>query len=91
VLDRLDVDLAALRRRRARRRAEIAAASTTVRMLALLPLLGIGLGYTLGADPLDTLLHSAVGSASALLALGLQVAGLLWAERLASAHPRGNP
>ncbi|MDQ1675640.1 MAG: tight adherence protein [Actinomycetota bacterium] len=91
VLDRLDTELGSLRRRRARMRAETAAASATSRMLALLPLLGLGLGYALGADPLHTLLHSAVGSVSALLALGLQVAGLLWAEHLTSASERVTP
>jgi tight adherence protein B len=91
VLDRLDAELAALRRRRARMRAETAAAAATVRMLAVLPLLGMGLGYALGADPLDTLLHSAVGNASALVALALQVSGLLWAERLAAPPERHPP
>ncbi|HEY0359593.1 MAG TPA: secretion protein F, partial [Mycobacteriales bacterium] len=91
VLDRLDADLAALRRRRTRARAETAAASATVRMLALLPLLGLGLGYALGADPLEVLLHSAGGAGSALVALALQATGLLWAERLASPPERRPP
>jgi tight adherence protein B len=88
VLDRLEADLTSLRHRRDLVDAQTTAATTTVRMLAVLPVLGLGLGYTLGGDPLGFLLHTAAGSVCALLALALQVAGLLWGEHIAAAPIR---
>jgi tight adherence protein B len=88
VLDRLDADLTSLRRRRDLVDAQTTAATTTVRMLAVLPVLGLGLGYTLGGDPLGFLLHTAAGAVCALLALALQAAGLLWGEHIAAAPIR---
>ncbi|MER6596151.1 hypothetical protein ABT214_30735, partial [Micromonospora purpureochromogenes] len=61
---------------------QAAGARATALLLAALPLGGIGLGYSIGADPVAVLLHTPVGAVSALTAMGLQIGGLLWAERL---------
>jgi tight adherence protein B len=82
VLDRLDAELGAAGRLRDRTEAHTAAASATVRLLAGLPVLGIGIGYALGGDPMTILLHTAPGMVCALVALTLQVTGLAWAERI---------
>jgi tight adherence protein B len=92
VLDRLDAELGAARRLRERSEAHTAAATATVRLLATLPLLGIGIGYALGGDPVTVLFHSAAGMVCAVVALLLQVTGLLWADRLTVGRPaRGSP
>lgn len=65
--------------------AELAAPRSTARLLAVLPVAGVVLGTTAGADPLGVLLGTAVGRGCLLLGLGLAVAGLLWVERIAHA------
>ncbi|GAA1586761.1 type II secretion system F family protein [Actinoplanes couchii] len=62
--------------------AQAAGSQTTAVMLAVLPVAGIGMGYAIGGDPLDVLLHTPWGSGCAVGALILQVAGLKWAQRL---------
>ncbi|MFF0485776.1 type II secretion system F family protein [Streptomyces sp. NPDC004435] len=81
-LDRLE---AALRERHERReglRAELAGAWATVAVLAALPVAGIGLGATMGADPLRVLLHTPAGWICLLVGCGLEAVGLWWAARI---------
>jgi tight adherence protein B len=40
------------------------------------------LGFALGVDPLDVVLHTVPGGVCAALAMALQVAGTAWTERL---------
>ncbi|HEV7826156.1 MAG TPA: hypothetical protein VGP02_14730 [Mycobacteriales bacterium] len=87
VLDRLDAELGAAGRLRDRTEAHTAAASATVRLLAVLPVLGIGIGYALGGDPMRILFHTATGTVCAVVALALQVTGVLWAERITDGRP----
>ncbi|MGC5017138.1 hypothetical protein [Micromonospora sp. DT47] len=82
LLERIEADARALDRGLAAAAAQAAGARATALLLAALPLGGIGLGYGIGADPVRVLLHTPVGAASAVTAMGLQIAGLLWAERL---------
>jgi tight adherence protein B len=82
VLDRLEADLAATRRRRARMAAEAAGASMTARLLAGLPLVGVAMGYALSADPLRMLLHTPTGAVCCIAAVALQTAGLRWSRRI---------
>jgi tight adherence protein B len=91
VLDRLDADLGAARRRRDSADAHTAATVATVRLLSVLPLLGLGVGYALGSDPVHVLFHTGVGMACACVALALQVTGLLWAERIAGVDRTAGP
>ncbi len=62
--------------------AGMAGARTTAVVLAALPVLGIGLGELIGADPLGFLL--ARGAGGWLLAAGVTLAccGLLWSDRI---------
>ena len=64
--------------------AGMAGARTTAAVLAGLPLLGIGLGELIGAEPLGFLLSGAVGGW--LLAAGVTLAccGLVWSDRITS-------
>lgn len=63
---------------------ELAAPRMTGRLLAGLPLVGIGLGYTLGGDPIGFLTGSPVGQVGLVAGVGLTCAGVLWTERLAN-------
>ncbi|MFH8513648.1 type II secretion system F family protein [Streptomyces gelaticus] len=81
-LDRLEGALRAERRRREELRAQLAGAWSTVAVLALLPVLGLGLGAALGADPLRVLLHTPAGLACLATGGLLEAAGLYWAGRI---------
>ncbi|MER5279514.1 type II secretion system F family protein [Streptomyces sp. NPDC002809] len=81
-LDRLEGALRAERRRREELRAQLAGAWSTVTVLALLPVLGLGLGAALGADPLGVLLHSPAGLVCLVMGAALEAAGLVWATRI---------
>ncbi|WP_326670804.1 type II secretion system F family protein [Streptomyces sp. NBC_01257] len=81
-LDRLEGALRAERCRREELRAQLAGAWSTVVVLALLPVLGIGLGSALGADPLRVLLHSTAGLVCLVMGGLLEAAGIVWAARI---------
>ncbi|BDZ41501.1 hypothetical protein GCM10025865_08000 [Paraoerskovia sediminicola] len=82
VLEAVARSLAAGDEARGDRDAALAGPLTTVRLLVCLPVVGIGLGALLGADPVGVLLDGGVGS----LALGggvlCTVTGAGWARRL---------
>ncbi|MFG1867504.1 type II secretion system F family protein [Micromonospora arborensis] len=82
LVERIEADARATDRGLAAAAAQAAGARATAWLLAALPIGGIGLGYGIGVDPVAVLLHSTVGGACAVLAVALQVVGLLWAERL---------
>ncbi|RPK62967.1 Bacterial type II secretion system protein F domain protein [Streptomyces sp. ADI96-02] len=84
-LDRLDTALRAERRRRDELRAQLAGAWSTVVVLALLPVAGLGLGAALGADPLRVLLHTPGGLVCLTVGGMLEAAGLYWACRIVRA------
>ncbi|HZC27057.1 MAG TPA: type II secretion system F family protein [Actinopolymorphaceae bacterium] len=63
--------------------AQLAGPRASARMLAGLPLLGVGLGMGVGTDPIGFLLHSPSGWACLGSASTLAAAGLAWVERLA--------
>ncbi len=83
LLDRLQRDLRAVERVRLAATAHAAGIRATAVLLALLPLVGIGLGYGMGGDPLRVLLHTPLGAACAITATLLHLAGFGWAGRLA--------
>lgn len=84
-LDRIAAALRAERDQRQDLRAQLAGPRTTAVMLALLPLVGVGLGAGLGADPLRVLLHTPAGLCC-LAGGGLLVwAGLTWTAAIARA------
>ncbi|MEW2068177.1 type II secretion system F family protein [Streptomyces sp. NPDC007346] len=81
-LVRLETALRADRRRREELRAQLAGAWSTVVVLALLPVAGLGLGAALGADPLRVLLHTPGGLFCLAVGGFLEAAGLFWACRI---------
>lgn len=85
LLDRLEADARGLRRVRAVGAAEAAGARATAWLLAGLPAAGIALGYGMGTDPGQVLLHTPLGALCAGLAAAFQVTGLAWSGRLAKA------
>ncbi|WP_406495361.1 type II secretion system F family protein [Streptomyces sp. NBC_00846] len=84
-LDRLEGALRSERCRREELRAQLAGAWSTVAVLALLPVLGLGLGAALGADPLEVLLHTPAGLVCLVAGGLLEAAGLCWAGRIVRA------
>jgi tight adherence protein B len=57
-------------------------ARTTAAVLAGLPLLGIGLGQLIGAEPLSFLLSGGVGGWLLVIGVGLACGGLMWSDRI---------
>ena len=73
----------------ARVRAELAGPRATAAVLTGLPLLGIGLGQLVGADPLAVLRSGLLGQALLVGGVGLGAAGVAWSDRiLRGAVPR---
>lgn len=66
----------------------LAAPRATGRLLAALPVLGIGLGYLVGADPVHTLLATGAGRLSLTVGVACALAGLIWTSRLVRAAIR---
>lgn len=77
-------DLHGRQERAATVRVELAASRLAGRLLAALPVAGVGLGYAFGGDPLAFLTGNAVGLACLLAATCLACAGLLWTDSLAT-------
>lgn len=69
--------------------AELAAPRSTGKVMAVLPLVGVALGYLLGGRPLAWLVGGPVGWACLLLGLLLAAGGVLWIERLARSAAAG--
>lgn len=63
--------------------AQLAGARASARLLAVLPVLGILLGSSMGADPLQVLLQTPHGLACLAAGTALASIGLWWTERLA--------
>lgn len=66
----------------ARAQAGMAGARTTAAVLAGLPLLGIGLGQAIGAEPLAFLLGDGAGGWLLLIGAVLSCVGLLWSDSI---------
>jgi tight adherence protein B len=82
VLDRLDLHLRAMDRARRTAEAQAAGARASAALLSVLPAAGIGLGYLVGVDPAQVLLHTPLGAGCLCCAVVLQIAGLRWSHRL---------
>lgn len=70
---------------------EVAGARATGRLLAVLPVLGVALGYLGGGDPIDVLFGSRLGLLLCLIGVVLSVIGVFWMERLADRAQLGGP
>ncbi|MDT5016391.1 MAG: tight adherence protein [Mycobacterium sp.] len=75
-------DLVERARFSARVDAGMAGARATAAVLACLPLVGIGLGQLIGADPLQFLLSGGVGGWLLVIGVALACAGLSWSDRI---------
>ncbi|MGV0790457.1 type II secretion system F family protein [Mycolicibacterium sp. XJ1819] len=75
-------DIAERERFSARVDAGMAGARTTAAVLAGLPVVGIGLGQAIGADPVGFLLAGGVGGVLLVVGVLLACAGLLWSDRI---------
>jgi tight adherence protein B len=62
---------------------ELAGPRATGKVMAVLPLLGVGMGYLLGGDPLRWLSDDLPGWACLIAGVTLACAGVLWIESLA--------
>lgn len=63
-------------------RGELASAQATGRLMSVLPLVGIGLGYTIGGRPLDFLIGTPAGLVCTLAATLLACLGIVWTQAL---------
>lgn len=63
--------------------AELSAPRATGRLLAVLPLAGLALGYSFGGDPLAFLTGSLPGQLSLVAGVALGCVGVFWTERIA--------
>jgi tight adherence protein B len=68
---------------RAHLEAELAGPRATAVTLGFLPVIGIGLGYTLGAEPLTWFVSGLLGLGTLLVGLALTLSGLWWTSRIA--------
>lgn len=82
VLERVGAALAEDQAVEVQRRAALAGPRATVQLLTWLPIVGVALGWSLGADPLAVLLDGRFGSALLLGAGLLTTAGWRWSARL---------
>jgi tight adherence protein B len=82
VLDRIEQDL----RTRQDQRREVASAlsgsRSTSTLLAVLPLLGVGLGAGLGAHPITVLLAQPRGQVALVAGVVLEALGVSWTSRI---------
>ncbi|GAA4907575.1 type II secretion system F family protein [Streptomyces coeruleoprunus] len=88
-LQRLEAALRARRDQRERLRAQLSGAWATVVLLALLPVVGLAMGWAMGAEPLRVLLHTPAGLACLTVGGALEALGLWWAARIVRAAEEG--
>lgn len=77
-------DIAERERLRERLAAGLAGARATAAILAGLPMLGVLLGHSIGADPLGFLFSDGPGGWLFVVGVGFVCCGLLWSDRIAS-------
>lgn len=63
-------------------RASLAGPKATARMLAFLPILGVGLGYLLGANPITWFLSDPLGPPMLIVGALFTAAGVVWTRRI---------
>lgn len=82
-ISQLYIALRAQQEVRAHLEAELAGPRATAVTLGFLPVIGIGLGYTLGAEPLTWFFSGLLGLGTLLVGLALTLSGLWWTSRIA--------
>lgn len=91
LLDRVEERHRYAARQAARAEAESAGARVTTVLLLVLPLGGIGLGQLIGVPAGRILLHTPIGATCVVVALVLQLFGLLWVARITALRPERGP
>jgi tight adherence protein B len=84
-VDRLEEALRADQLAREEVDSELEGARSTALLLAALPVLALGLGSSLGGDPLHVLLRTPVGWVCLCVGVALELAGLWWTGRIVRA------
>jgi tight adherence protein B len=79
----LSVALRAQQEVRAHLEAELAGPRATAVTLGFLPVIGMGLGYLLGAEPLTWFISGFFGFGTLLIGVALTLLGLWWTSRIA--------
>ncbi len=69
-------------------RIALAEPTATARLIGWLPLVGMGLAFALGFDPIGALLRNPIGGICGVLGIALLLAGRRWTARLAAAAAR---
>ncbi|MBV9023800.1 MAG: type II secretion system F family protein [Streptomycetaceae bacterium] len=87
-LDRVAAALRAEREQLDELRAMLAGPRSTAVLLALLPVFGLVLGWTMGAQPLRILLHTPGGLICLTAGVGLEWLGMQWTSAIARAAER---
>jgi tight adherence protein B len=82
VLDQVERDLRTRDQQRREVGAQLAGARSTGAMLAVLPVLGLGMGAAMGADPLSVLLGTTPGQLALVAGVALDAVGVLWTMRI---------
>jgi tight adherence protein B len=82
VLDRVEHDLRVRQDQRREVTAALAGARSTGTLLAVLPVLGVGLGAGMGARPMTVLLGQPRGQVALLAGIVLEALGVLWTSRI---------
>lgn len=88
VLSRVDADLDARRMQMRDVSAALAGPRSSAALLAALPVVGLALGTAMGAQPLAMLFGSSPGQLLLCAGVALDVAGVLWTQRLTTAAER---
>ncbi len=79
----LYLSLRAQQETRAHLEAELAGPRATAVTLGFLPVIGIGLGYMLGAQPLTWFFSSLLGVGTLIFGVGVTLLGLWWTSKIA--------
>ena len=89
VLERVEHDLRAREHQRREVAAQLAGARSTGALLAVLPVVGMGMGAAVGAEPVSVLLGRPMGQVALVIGVGLEAAGVLWTARIVAGAERG--
>ena len=82
VLERVADGIGDAQEAQAQRRLAFVGPVASARLLAALPLGGVGLGYALGTDPIAVLTDGGVGTIVGLVGIIVNCVGALWMRRL---------
>lgn len=88
-VERLSLSLRAQQELQSTLRNELAAPRATSRMLAFLPIVGVAMGYLLGADPIAWFFGSSAGIFVLAIAVSLTLVGTMWTRRIVQRVERG--